>query len=74
MDNIITEQQQQQLQLLTKMSNMISNAVWFAEHGEKDVDGQIEMGIWLARHFVDEIELIKKTPTVGEPSKQPALS
>lgn len=60
MEKNITDEQKETLDLLTKMSNMVSNAVWMAENTGSDVDGQIELGVWAADHFLSEIRSKQK--------------
>lgn len=58
----ITPQQKEVLGLLTKLSNIVSNCVWMAEHVDtSNVEEKINTGIWAAEHFVKEIKEINKT-------------
>lgn len=61
MNKVITPKQRKLLDQLTKMSNIISNEVWVAENTDIDVDECIDMCIWLAKHFTEEIDKIKAT-------------
>lgn len=61
MSKVITPKQRKLLDELTKMSNIISNQIWFAENSENDVDKCVNTAIWLAKHCTEEIEKIKAT-------------
>lgn len=56
MEKIITPHQRKILELLNEMINVISDAVWIAEHTDKDVDQQIKIAIWLGKHNIEMIE------------------
>lgn len=57
MEKIITPQQKEVLGLLTKLSNIVSNAVWMAENTEStNIDEKIDLGIWAAEYFTKEIK------------------
>jgi hypothetical protein len=56
MEKTFTAEQRLKLDLLTKMSNIISNSVWMAENTNSAVEEKIDLGIWAAKHFIGEIE------------------
>lgn len=59
MEKTFTPEQKEKLELLNKMSNIISNSVWMAENTESDVNEKIDLGIWAAKYFISEIEAKK---------------
>lgn len=68
MEKKLTPLQHDQLNVLEKLSNVVSNEVWIARNTDRDVDERILMGIWLAKHFLEEIEKIKARHAAGQTS------
>lgn len=75
MSKEITTQQKELLRMLTQMANHVSNCVWMAENvDDSNVNDKIETAIWAAKHFIEEIEEIKKHSAVLEAARTQTTS